>query len=138
MAYEKTEWKSGDTITAEKLNKIEDGIENNSSGLIIEFNFDNSDVQDPKLISKKPVKTEVINTIKTGGTVTVHIPILSDGYNNEEAWIVANGYVEGNAELSEKSYLLFYSNHGSVMLNQNFSSYFNDEGYYIIGIYYGD
>lgn len=28
MAYEKTEWKSGDTITAEKLNHMEDGIEN--------------------------------------------------------------------------------------------------------------
>lgn len=26
MAYEKTEWKNGDTITAEKLNHMEDGI----------------------------------------------------------------------------------------------------------------
>lgn len=28
MAYEKTVWQSGDTITAEKLNKLEDGVEN--------------------------------------------------------------------------------------------------------------
>lgn len=27
MAYEKQEWKTGDTITAEKMNHIEDGIE---------------------------------------------------------------------------------------------------------------
>lgn len=30
MSYEKTTWVTGDTITAEKLNKIESGIENNS------------------------------------------------------------------------------------------------------------
>lgn len=29
MAYEPTEWKNGDIITAEKLNKIENGIANN-------------------------------------------------------------------------------------------------------------
>lgn len=27
MTYEKTNWKVGDTITATKLNKMEDGIE---------------------------------------------------------------------------------------------------------------
>lgn len=32
MAYEKTTWTSGDVITAEKLNNMEDGIENASDG----------------------------------------------------------------------------------------------------------
>ena len=32
MSYTKTNWNSGDVITAEKLNKIEDGIEDASSG----------------------------------------------------------------------------------------------------------
>lgn len=32
MAYTPTEWKNGDVITAEKLNKIESGIESASSG----------------------------------------------------------------------------------------------------------
>lgn len=32
MAYEKTNWATGDVITAEKLNKIEEGIENVSGG----------------------------------------------------------------------------------------------------------
>ena len=27
MSYEKTNWQVGDTITAEKMNKIEDGVE---------------------------------------------------------------------------------------------------------------
>ena len=30
MAYEKQTWQNGDTITAEKLNHMEDGIENSS------------------------------------------------------------------------------------------------------------
>ena len=29
MAYEKTNWKSGDTVTSEKLNKLENGVANN-------------------------------------------------------------------------------------------------------------
>lgn len=32
MAYEKQIWENGDVITADKLNHIEDGIENNNLG----------------------------------------------------------------------------------------------------------
>lgn len=35
MSYTPTEWKNGDTITAEKLNKIEEGIEGASGVLIV-------------------------------------------------------------------------------------------------------
>lgn len=35
MAYEKQEWKTGDTITAEKMNHIEDGVANSTGGLFI-------------------------------------------------------------------------------------------------------
>ena len=42
MSYTPTAWKNGDTITAEKLNKIEEGIEDSSSGgaepLIVHIN----------------------------------------------------------------------------------------------------
>lgn len=34
MSYTPTEWKNGDTITAEKLNHIEEGIENNNERII--------------------------------------------------------------------------------------------------------
>ncbi len=34
MSYEKTTWQNGDTITAEKLNKIENGIAANSFSVI--------------------------------------------------------------------------------------------------------
>lgn len=52
MAYEKTEWKSGDTITAEKLNKIEDGIaEGGGSTGPLYFNIDNYDEEADNYIS---------------------------------------------------------------------------------------
>lgn len=34
MAYEKTEWKKGDIITAAKMNKIEEGIANGQGGIL--------------------------------------------------------------------------------------------------------
>ena len=40
MAYEPTEWKTGDVITAEKMNKIENGITNASGIRIIRFSQD--------------------------------------------------------------------------------------------------
>lgn len=34
MEYTPTEWKNGDVITAEKLNKLEQGIANSNSGML--------------------------------------------------------------------------------------------------------
>lgn len=38
MAYTPTTWTTGDTITATKLNKIEQGIANAGSALMVQFN----------------------------------------------------------------------------------------------------
>ena len=49
MAYQKQNWQTGETITAQKLNHIEDGISNNTGGgssdnvLTVEAYFDSSD-----------------------------------------------------------------------------------------------
>lgn len=37
MAYTPTNWKNGDRITAEKLNKIENGIQSSDRGLFVEL-----------------------------------------------------------------------------------------------------
>ena len=42
MSYTPTEWKSGDTITSAKLNKIEEGISN--SNITIQITWDESSV----------------------------------------------------------------------------------------------
>lgn len=43
MAYEKNNWQSGDVITAEKLNHIEDGIANTGKTLVIGGFIGNAD-----------------------------------------------------------------------------------------------
>lgn len=35
MSYEKTTWQNGDTITAEKLNKIENGIKDSAASVVV-------------------------------------------------------------------------------------------------------
>lgn len=39
MAYQKNDWKTGDVITAEKLNNIEDGVKNAFSPYVVNFTF---------------------------------------------------------------------------------------------------
>lgn len=46
MAYEKQVWNCGDTITADKMNHIEDGIENASSGDALFVKYDHSEKTD--------------------------------------------------------------------------------------------
>ncbi len=66
MAYIKTNWQAGDTITANKLNNIENGIESLSTGgggtLIIHENYGTLD------------KTwqEIYNAMKTGLIVYIY------------------------------------------------------------------
>jgi len=53
MAYEKQTWANGDVITAEKLNHIEDGIENGDNGYEcgdIEFLFNETITSEPNVI----------------------------------------------------------------------------------------
>lgn len=42
MSYEKNEWQTGDTITAEKLNNMEDGIADGGVALVVGVTADGS------------------------------------------------------------------------------------------------
>ena len=69
MSYTPTEWTTGDTITAEKLNKIEGGIEDASSNsggselFIVEFSIVDSEINSDKTI------TEIISAAYSGKIV---------------------------------------------------------------------
>ena len=39
MSYEKQTWANGDVITAEKLNHMEDGIENAGGALVVHMTY---------------------------------------------------------------------------------------------------
>lgn len=77
MAYEKTVWQSGDLITAERMNKIEQRLEekiNNVSGEIFEIEVINVDPpSSPDLIYEKRLsKTwqEIYDAFIAGKTLT--------------------------------------------------------------------
>lgn len=46
MSYTPTQWSTGDTITAEKLNKLENGIANSGGSLIVNITQDDGLVMD--------------------------------------------------------------------------------------------
>lgn len=76
MSYEPTNWVNGDLITAEKLNKLENGIKNisnNSCAYII--NPEDPDIADLML-------TKTYNEIKNATLAGITIPIIADSNSN--------------------------------------------------------
>ena len=89
MSYNKTNWQTGDIVTAEKLNKIEDGIENVSGGgggLLVETEY----VTDVGEYNDNGFKTimdadDIYDAYKAGSSVVFHFEGLpeSGGYVSE-------------------------------------------------------
>ncbi len=71
MAYTPTEWKSGDVITAEKLNNIEEGISENNSDLFMLVNAETVDNNTLTAIDK--TFDEIANFIINGGVVMMRL-----------------------------------------------------------------
>ena len=64
MSYIPTTWQDGDIITANKLNKIENGISDNTSDIkIVTVNASTSDMQSFTIVSKDKTFSEVFNGI---------------------------------------------------------------------------
>lgn len=70
MSYEPTVWAAGDVVTATKMNKIEQGISENSgggsNGLVVEM-----EEEDGAYILSERFNT-IANCIESGGTVYIH------------------------------------------------------------------
>ena len=76
MSYEPTNWANGDLITAEKLNKLENGVKNisdTSCAYII-------NPEDPTIADLMLTKT--YNEIKNATLAGITIPIITD-FNND-------------------------------------------------------
>ena len=63
MSYTPTQWTTGDTITASALNKIEQGIANAGSALIVDFNADDDELN--------KTWAEIYTAIKSGTPVYI-------------------------------------------------------------------
>ena len=72
MAYSKTTWADGDTITATKLNNAENGISANDSAIT---------TANGKIVTSASISSGVISFKNSGGTTqfTVTLPIYSGG-----------------------------------------------------------
>lgn len=66
MAYNKTNWQTGDTITAEKLNNIENGI----AGMVLVVNY-SEDQNTPNKFVFDHTWQEIYDVFSAGGLVTV-------------------------------------------------------------------
>lgn len=77
MAYEKQEWKCGDTVTAERLNHIEDGIANSGGALVLKT-VRTEEVDACRYRYQGHTLQEVIDAMQSGTPVVA----VSDGSGN--------------------------------------------------------
>lgn len=77
MSYEPTNWKTGDVVTSEKLNKLENGVANSGDLFVVKLYYDAQ--QDKEVCDKT---WEELNAIYDGDTETFRKPIyayIADG-----------------------------------------------------------
>lgn len=97
MSYTKQTWATGDVITANKMNHMEDGIASNegSSGgsMLIEMVFDQSAENYTSSVSY----SDVVDAFKAGTPIIIHIPAKYE-YSQHEVWLSIMGYKPKNLE----------------------------------------
>ena len=84
MAYDKTNWKTGDVVTSAKLNKIEEGIASNSLVVEIETEADGNDMRMNKTAS------EIYNALVSGGNVLFARKRVSPAEDGNTGYVLYN------------------------------------------------
>ena len=82
MSYTSTHWVIGDTITAEKLNKLEQGVVDaaaSGGGLFTTLTEDYDEEQSASYSRLDKTGNQILETLKTGGSVLLGISSDSDG-----------------------------------------------------------
>lgn len=74
MSYTPTEWQTGDTITAEKLNNMESGIENANEPLFVTLTPTAADLSGT--MDKSP--QEIAEAVVSGKRIFIAVPSLGD------------------------------------------------------------
>ena len=121
MSYIKQTWTTGDTITAEKLNHIEDGVANTNS-MLIDMTFDS----ETRLLKSNVLFSDIVSAFINGVEIVVHIPEVTD-------YSVAEAYLRLRAYIPESTYRVFtYDTEASSLLNK---LYENEQGYFCGEVY---
>lgn len=86
MSYTPHTWVDQETITAAKLNNIEEGIDeasqSGSGGLLVETTFID-DGQYDKYYKTSITANNILNAYQTGSHIVFHCPSVEGGYNGE-------------------------------------------------------
>lgn len=94
MAYEPTQWRSGDTITSERLNKMEQGIAGGGSGEFYALHTSQT---------VTPAKTE-------GGKPTVTFSSVELREDGLPMWLIVDNYLDENITCAGIVFLRRYTN----------------------------
>lgn len=112
MSYEPTVWAAGDVVTATKMNKIEQGISENSgggsTGLIVNIEED-----DGTLILSERFGT-IADCVESGGTVYIHSTDTIEGSN--EGGVPSRGASEVAIDYYLSAFILVDSEGGPYMV----------------------
>lgn len=73
MSYEKHTWQTGETITAEKLNNLEDGVASNGGDVFFIVEFVEGTESNKPIADK--TTTEIINAMNSGKMVIGHFRV---------------------------------------------------------------
>ena len=119
MSYTPTEWTSGDVITAEKLNKIENGVEtasDGSSAMLVELTYVDAGRYD-KYYKSDILAADVVSAYTNGTPVVFHFPPEADPNSdgNREVWAHLEGY--STVFLNGTHFLINETIHNSYGLN---------------------
>lgn len=100
MAYTPTEWKCGDVVTAEALNKIEQGIANSGGGGALVVHVVVSNNPDPEgidmIYTYDKTGAEIIEALQSHKSVVFHQTFDGDDYNGD--WFYPTKLMENGAD----------------------------------------
>lgn len=101
MAYEKTNWQTGDTVTAEKLNHAEQGIADAGQVMVIEIN--------PETVTLQSTWQEIYDAFNAG----VLLLVINHTNTGETAFNESN-YIVSQVGLADGDYYLHLFNWSTV------------------------
>ena len=107
MSYIPTEWKNGDIITADKLNKIENGISNAGGGTGILFATVDLSTASLDKTWQEIASTNVTYIIMGDGVTTMKLPVVDTvAADNNTYYVLAIGAAEVTGEGDEPEFQL--------------------------------
>ena len=127
MSYTKQTWVTGDTITAEKLNHIEDGIGSGGS-LIVEMTLEG---EESHILESNILTTDMASAFTNGIIVILHIPEVAQ-FSVQESYAMLLGYIPESTGIYSYQEKFYFDYESTNMISQ---FYTDNEGYFCAEIY---